>query len=86
MNHKPKGMLTNGFYAKANHYRKFPINEDEIEKQNITEQLYAELEYMVSHGEIISINANAKMRLGKSTLILMIGQIIFELLKKYGKR
>ena len=59
--------LTNGLYWEANQYRKYPTNEDELEKIDKTQKFWDELRYMVKNGEIISININAKMRLGKST-------------------
>lgn len=77
---------TNGLYWRANQYRKYATNEDEIEKINMTEPFLAELDYMIQHGEIINININAKMRMGKSTTMLSLGQHIFKLLQKYGKR
>jgi hypothetical protein len=41
---------------------------------------------MIKDGEIIIININAKMRLGKSTLAMGIGEYIFGLLQKYKKQ
>lgn len=77
---------SNGLYHRANKYRKFPTNEDEIEQIDMTDVYNAELDYMVSHGEIISININAKMRLGKSTAGLSEADKIFKLLVKHGIR
>ena len=70
-------------YHDANNYRKYPTDETEIEKIDYTPKFLAEIEYMVKNGEIITININAKMRRGKSTLALMIALIIHKFLKKY---
>lgn len=76
----------NTLYYYANKYRKHLVNEDEIEKIDMTNIFISELEEMIKRGEIVIININAMMRKGKSTLAMKIGKIIFDLLKKYGHR
>lgn len=71
-------------YYYANLYRQKITNEQEIEQINATELLDYELDQMIRNGEIIIININAKMRLGKSTLAMAIAKNkIVNLLKKY---
>lgn len=85
---KPKVFKENTLYFYANQYRKNMTKEDELETFDMTAVFLAELDYMIKNGEIIIININAKMRLGKSTLGMAIGKHIFQLLKiyKYQKR
>lgn len=79
-------LKTNTFYHLAEKYRKLVTVEEEIEKVDMTETFYRELEYMISHGEIIIININGKMRTGKSTEAIQIGKTIYDLLIKYKQR
>lgn len=81
---REKEFETNGLYHRANEYRKHATDEDEIENIDMTEVFYNELAYMIKNQEIIIININAKMRLGKSSAAMSIGKTIFDLLKKEG--
>lgn len=76
----------NTFYYYANLYYENATERSKIEEIDMTEEFYKELDTMVKKGEIIIIQANCKMRLGKSTAIQSLGLHIFELLKKHGLR
>ena len=79
-------MPTNSLYHYANEYRKRMTDESEIEDTDMTDILKAELETMIKKNEIIIININAKMRLGKSTLGMAIAYDIFQSLKRNKKK
>ena len=82
-----KKFRTNSLYYYANKYRQLMTNEEELEKIDMTETFDNELEEMIKNGELVIININAKMRLGKSTLAFAIAQDkIYKLLQKYGYR
>jgi len=77
---------TNSFYYYANEYRKNITEEEEIEKIDMTDVFYREVELMIKENELINIQINGRVRLGKSTEAIQIGLHIFELLKKAGMR
>ena len=60
---------TNTLYYYADQYSRLITKEEDILKEDMTQTFYAELEEMIKNGEIIIININAKMRLGKSTVV-----------------
>lgn len=77
----------NSFYYYANEYRKHLTDEDQIEKTNMTEPFLQELELHIKEGEILKLNINGKMRLGKSTLAIAIAHNhVYELLKKHNQK
>ena len=62
------------------------VEPEELKQTDRTKEFFDELEIMIKNGELIKININAKVRLGKSTVAMAIGKEIFELLKKYNHR
>lgn len=83
---KTKKDKYNTLYFYANQYYEGVTNRAEIEEINMTETFINELDTMIENGEIVIIQANAKMRLGKSTLILALALHIWNLLIKYKHR
>lgn len=83
---RQKKFKTNSLYTLANKYRQLITEEDKIERIDMTQPFFAELEAMVTEGEIIICNINAKMRLGKSTIAMALGIHTFGLLQKHGMR
>ena len=73
-------------YKIANELRMSMEDEAEVEKIDRTEELYYELDKMIEKGEIIIININAKMRLGKSTVAMALGRDIWGMLQRHGYR
>jgi len=63
---------------------KYSLSNEEVLKNDLTVKLLKELEREVRNGEIISGQINAKPRMAKSTIAILLGKFIFELLKKYG--
>ena len=59
---------------------------EKIEEKDLTNIFWEELEMMIKQGEIIIVNINAKMRLGKSVLAFAIANKIHDLLKKYEQQ
>ena len=81
---KPKrGYIANTFYHYANEYRKHLTDEDTIEKVDMTQKFWAELDSIIEAGELINININGLPTTGKSTLGFEIGR---RLTKKHFKR
>ena len=74
----------NSFYKLAERYVSEITSEalDNIKEIDMTQLFYQELNYMVKHGEIIKLNINGKMRLGKSTVAMSIGNDVFNMIVK----
>lgn len=84
MNQKEvKPFSTSQFYVIAEKLRQRMVEEEDILQENMTDIFWDELEYMVKNKEIVIININAKMRLGKSTEACAIGAKLFDFCKKY---
>lgn len=79
-----KTYKANNLYKMAQENRENITEDSEIEKRDITEVFYRELDIMVRDGEITYLTINAKPRLGKSTAGMAIGAFIFERLVHYG--
>ena len=69
----------------AEKYERYATDEEAIEKDDITNLFYRQLEYMIKNGEILIININAKMRKGKSTAGFALGNWILKTMQKHGK-
>lgn len=82
---KMKKFTTNTLQYYANQYMHKAIDEEEIDKIDMTSIFYQEIEAMINEDEIIIINVNAKMGLGKSTLGMVLGKHIHTLLKEKNK-
>lgn len=85
MKNKNTPLRTSELYKQAETYRKYPVDEAEIEKINMTEILEREENIMIEKGEIIKQQINAKMRLGKSTMAIARAKRIYEHMQKTGK-
>lgn len=77
---------TNSFYKIAIAKVLKPTDDSDFINLDRTELFYNELKEHIKNGEIIIININAKMRLGKSTCGFSLGTDIFEMLKEKGIR
>lgn len=82
----PNVYKTNKFYWFAQQYADNLTKDSEIRNINVTNDFWEEIEQEIINDELVSININAKIRLGKSTTGISIGQKVFELLLKYKKR
>lgn len=86
MEGKPLKFKINSFYNLANQYRQKITEEQELEKIDMTQHFWKEVEYMIQHNELVNINVNGRVRMGKSTEAIAIGMQMFDLLKKHGFR
>lgn len=76
---------TNRFYYHAKRYMDRIISDEEIMKFDMTDEFYLEIEQEVKNDELIIMNLNAKVRMGKSSLGIYLAMYIYYLLKKYKK-
>lgn len=84
---KIKQIRTNSLYWYANKYTQNLTDAEEIQKIDMTDIFIKELYYQVENGELVNININGRVRTGKSTLAMTIGeQIIWKALQKSKQR
>ena len=77
---------TNRFYYYANEYMKRPTTNEELQAIDMTQEFMKEIEEEVIHDELVDINVNGKVRMGKSTFAIDLGRWIYGLLIKHKKR
>lgn len=73
---KSRKFKTNILYYYASQYVNKPVSTLELEKIDMTNEFWKELIAELKSGEIITININAKPRLGKTTVAFAIASII----------
>ena len=61
-------------------------SDEEIRKIDMTDEFWREIDEEIRNDELIDININAKVRVGKSTVGIALGKKIFNKLKKFDKR
>lgn len=83
---KPRKFKVNSFWHLANEFNRNLTEEEEISKIDQTGLFWDEINTMIETGELVIININGKVRLGKSTAGIYIGQQIFKILQKNGHR
>ena len=67
----------------AERYYLYATSEEELLQIDMTEPFLRELRREVSNKEIIKAIINSKMRLGKSTVAVLLGVYIHDLMKEY---
>ena len=77
---------TNRFYYYANIYRQKSTSDEELQGIDMTDEFWNEIEEEIKADELVDININAKVRIGKSTVGIHIGKKVFYLLLKHAKR
>jgi len=81
---KQKGKYrTNIFYYYARDYLDNIMTDEEIMQIDMTEEFLRELEQEIINDELIIININAKVRMGKSSLGIFLAYYIHTLLKEH---
>lgn len=76
---------TNNLYLIAKDIQDKETDREEIEKTDLTEIFWHEIESMVKNKEIILINITGKPRTGKSTTAISIGIDIHKLMRKHQR-
>lgn len=76
---------TNKFYFYANEYMSKATSDEDIASLDMTEEFWDEIEQEIEHDELVDININAKVRIGKSTTGIFIAKELFERMCKIKK-
>lgn len=77
---------TNIFREYSQRYMEHATSDEEIRKIDMTEEFWREINEEIKNDELVDININAKVRIGKSTVGIYLGKEIFKLLIKHKKR
>lgn len=73
---KRKGYRTNTFYHYANEYYNALTTTEELEKIDMTEEFWTEIDKVIKEKELLNINVNGQVATGKSTLAMEIARRI----------
>lgn len=80
-----KKFTADNFWKRALEIIDSTTPDNELRNENITDMYYHELEQRIINGELINININANVRLGKSTVAISDCIRIKKLIEKYWK-